>query len=353
LQVRIQLFLTAVLLALALAITLLMAQASLQAVSTLQQQQTFVAADDPSSIGSWMTLPYIAQVYHVPENDLYHALHLQRVRQDQQTPLSGLALGSHRSVKALIIEVQVTIQIYRNFHPPQGGELLSSLLSWLVTCFEQSGYPLLWLIVFVASVGAPVPVSLLLLAAGAFAALGDFHLGVLTFMSVSASVCGDSTGYAIGRRFGRKALGWIEQRSWSGATSSRTIARSRAAFQRRGGWAVFLSRFLFSALGGTINLVAGTEHYPYQRFLLYDALGETIGALLPLALGYVFGASWEDLGDLLSTVSGFVLALVFTGFLLIRLLTLLQRLKALDGEQRDSFASPQLQRTQKETVTVR
>ncbi len=352
-HVRIQVLLTAVLLALALGLTLLTAQASVQAVSTWQQQQTVVAADDPSSVGSWMTLPYIAQVYHVPENDLSHALHLQGVRQDQQTPLSGLALGSHRSVKALMIEVQVTIQIYRNFHPPQGAELLSSLLTWLVTWFEQSGYPILWIIVFLASVGAPLPVSLLLLAAGAFAALGDFHLGLLTCMTVSASVCGDSTGYVIGRRLGSKALDWIEQRSCSPAPSSRTIARSRAAFQRRGGWAVFLSRFLVSALGGTINLVAGTEHYPYQRFLLYDALGETIGALIPLALGYVFGASWEDLGDLLSTVSGFVLALLFTSFLLLRLLTLLQRLKALDSEPRDSFASSQLQSTQKETVTVR
>ena len=352
LHVRIKLILTAILSILALVITMLTAQATVEAFSNFQQQRAFVASDDPRSIRSWMTLPYIAHVYHVPENTVYHSLHLQGVRQQQQTTLSGLALRYHRSVNDLIIDVQLTIQIYRNLHPPKGGEKLSWLLTLLVTWFQQYGYPVLWLIDFVASAGTPLPVGLLLLAGGAFAALGDFNIGFLAFITISASVCGDSSGYVIGRSLGGKALDWIEQRRWYRATSSRTIARSRAYFRRWGGWAIFLSRFLFSALGGTINMVAGADRYPYPRFLLYDAIGETIGAIIPLSLGYVFGASWEDIGDLLSTSSGFVLALLFTCFLTIRLIRMVQRLKAIAG-QHNQLAPQQQPVTPKTTVKPR
>jgi hypothetical protein len=44
--------------------------------------------------------------------------------------------------------------------------------------------------------------------------------------------------------------------------------RSRAYFKLRGGWAVFLSRFLFSALGGVINLLAGV--FSLEQALVVD-----------------------------------------------------------------------------------
>lgn len=78
-----------------------------------------------------------------------------------------------------------------------------------------------------------------------------------------------------------------------------TVAR-HTHFKRRGAWAIVMSRFLFSALGGTINVIAGADSYPYRRFVLYDVAGETLGAIIPLALGYAFGATWEDVGDLLT-----------------------------------------------------
>src|SRR5205085_1765809 len=77
--------------------------------------------------------------------------------------------------------------------------------------------------------------------------------------------------------------------------------------------------FLFSALGAVINLVAGADPYPYHRFLLYDAVGETLGSLIPLILGYAFGASWEAMGNLLATFSAFVLTLIVVLLLTLRL----------------------------------
>src|SRR5579859_6044952 len=130
-------------------------------------------------------------------------------------------------------------------------ENVNNLLPILLSLLQNYGYLALWITVFVAAVGLPIPITLVLLAAGAFAALGDFNIALLFIISFSALVCGDNVGYLIGRRWGSKALNWVEHsKSWNRLIPPKTLVRSRYYFQHRGGWAIFLSRFLFAALGG-------------------------------------------------------------------------------------------------------
>ncbi|TMD57646.1 MAG: hypothetical protein E6I93_02390 [Chloroflexi bacterium] len=198
---------------------------------------------------------------------------------------------------------------------------MSIFLSTLLNSLQSYGYPALWLSIFVAAVGLPLPIGLVLLAAGAFAALGDFNVIVLALIATSASVAGDCLGYLIGRLLGSKPLEWLEQsRSGKRFISPRTVARSRLYFKRRGGWAIFLSRFLFSALGGIINLLSGIELFPFRYFLFCDIPGEAVGVVIPLALGFAFGASWEAVGDVLGAFSLFVVGLLLVIVLLIRLI---------------------------------
>jgi membrane-associated protein len=204
---------------------------------------------------------------------------------------------------------------------------MNTLLQILITSLQAYGYPVLWLIVFVASVGAPLPTSLVLLAAGAFAALGDFDIALLIVITVTASVCGDSLGYFIGRSWGSKVLIWLERPGRRRLMSPATIARSRLSFNRRGAWAIFLSRFLFSALGGVINLIAGSELYPYRRFLPFDIAGQVLGAVIPLSLGYVFGVSWEAAGDILGAFSAFAFMFLLVIVLTVILVRSIQRSK--------------------------
>lgn len=198
---------------------------------------------------------------------------------------------------------------------------MSNLLSLLLTFLQSYGYLALWITVYVAAVGIPIPITLLLLAAGAFAALGDFNLALLFVISFSALICGDNTGFWIGRIWGSRALNWIERsKRWNRLIRPRRIAQSRQYFRHRGGWAIFLSRFLFSALGGIINLLSGSELYPYRYFLLFDSPGEALGAIIPLSLGFVFGASWEAVGDVLGYSSFLILSMLIVIVLVSRLI---------------------------------
>ncbi len=213
---------------------------------------------------------------------------------------------------------------------------MSNILSLLLTFLQSFGYLALWITVYVAAVGIPIPITLLLLAAGAFAALGDFNLVLLFVISFSASICGDNTGYWVSRIWGSRALNWIERsKKWNRFVPPQRIAQSRLYFRRRGGWAIFLSRFLFSALGGTINLLSGSELYPYHYFLLLDSPGEALGAIIPLLLGYVFGASWEAVGDILGYSSFLILSLLLVIVLVSRLIKNVRILKQANATNAD------------------
>jgi membrane-associated protein len=78
---------------------------------------------------------------------------------------------------------------------------MSSLLPLLLHWLHEYRYPMLWLTVFIAAVGIPLPISLVLLAVGAFAGYGDFNLALLIGVTITASSCGNDIGYFVGRRW--------------------------------------------------------------------------------------------------------------------------------------------------------
>src|SRR5690348_430940 len=108
---------------------------------------------------------------------------------------------------------------------PQVLVYMNSFLSFLLHGLHEYGYPVLWLIIFMAAVGLPLPASLVLLAAGVFAAHGDFNIALLIGITITASSCGDNVGYFIGRRWGSKTLHWLEQPRRIQLISARTITR--------------------------------------------------------------------------------------------------------------------------------
>ena len=180
--------------------------------------------------------------------------------------------------------------------------------AFFLDALQQYGYPALWLVVFTAAAGAPISGSFLLFAAGAFAAFGDFNIFILFLVALSAAVLGDNLGYFLGWRIGTPVLIWLERQKRFRFFSPRSLARSRAYFKRRTGWAVFITRFLIVVLGGPINFLAGAERYAYRKFLFWDISGQTLSVLISLGLGYVFAASWGEVENIFGAFSSFVLA---------------------------------------------
>jgi membrane-associated protein len=166
----------------------------------------------------------------------------------------------------------------------------------------------------------------MLLATGAFAALGDFNITSLLLTATSASVVGDAIGYWIGRKAGPPILSWLSTQKVLRFIKAQTVKRAEEHFRRRAGLAVFASRCLIPSLGGVINILAGAERYTFRNFLILDICGEAMSAALPLLLGFAFGASWEAIGKLMTQISTLILILSITIYLTILLIRTVRKM---------------------------
>jgi len=212
------------------------------------------------------------------------------------------------------------------------------LNAFFLSALQQYGYPALWLIIFIAALGAPISGNLLLYAAGAFVAFGDFNIFILFPVALSAAVLGDSLGYFIGRQVGTPLFSWLERQKRFKFISPSALARGREYFRRNTAWAIFITRFLLVALGGPINLLAGVEQYPYRNFLFWDASGQILGAAIPLGLGFVFAESWEEVAGIFGAFSGLLLAFLaafILTILLVRRIRLRRASRAIKFEEND------------------
>ena len=169
-----------------------------------------------------------------------------------------------------------------------------SITAYLFTAFTAYGLPVLFGIALIASVGLPLPTSLLLIAAGAFAAQGDLNVTWAIVLASSGAIIGDNIGYGIGRWGGRVS-------SWFGGKPR--LAEAATAVHRWGGAAIFLSRWLLSPLGSPVNLTSGMAAYPWPRFLLWDALGEVLWVILYMTFGWMFSDHMQALSVMLGDVT--------------------------------------------------
>ncbi|MCI0643390.1 MAG: VTT domain-containing protein [Chloroflexi bacterium] len=180
-----------------------------------------------------------------------------------------------------------------------------SLTDFLLTGMITYGAPALGLALLIGALGLPVPGTLFVIAAGAFARQGIIHWADSSGLGLLGAVLGDSASYAIGRF----AKGWVERRFGQSAVWQ----KAQTTFGRRGGLAIYLTRFLLTALAVPVNLIAGGSGYPFWRFLLYDVAGEVTWIVLFGGLGYLFGSQWEAINQFISDFSGLLVGVVAFG----------------------------------------
>jgi membrane protein DedA with SNARE-associated domain len=124
--------------------------------------------------------------------------------------------------------------------------------------------------------------------AGVLAYYGRLDLPVAFGAVILGAIAGDSIGYAVGRRWGRRLL----EGPLSRFIKPSHIERSEDAIRRRGGWAVLIGRFT-AALRVLVPGFAGMAGLPYRRFLLFNAIGGILWGTAFVLLGYLAGASWR------------------------------------------------------------
>lgn len=177
---------------------------------------------------------------------------------------------------------------------------------FLLTQVINYGTPLIGLILFLGALGFPVGASVVVIAAGAFGQQGILDVPTAALLGLIGAVAGDALSFGMGhyakdavqKRFGK----------------SPTWRNARVSFQKRAGLAVYLTRWLVTAVAIPTNLIAGGSGYKFSHFIVYDLAGEITWITLYGGLGYWFGSQWELVYDFISNFGGLILGLVIFVF---------------------------------------
>jgi membrane-associated protein len=129
-----------------------------------------------------------------------------------------------------------------------------------------------------------LPGDSLLFVAGAVAAGGALNAHLLVALLIAAAVLGNTANYAIGRWLGRTFF----TREGSRWLNPAHLAKAHAFYERHGGKAVVLSRFL-PIVRTYIPFVAGMAAMAPSRFTAYNVAGAVAWVGLLGYAGYFFG----------------------------------------------------------------
>jgi membrane-associated protein len=110
-------------------------------------------------------------------------------------------------------------------------------------------------------------------------------LAVVILCVFVAAFLGDQLGYLIGRRAGPA----IFERRESGVFSRKNVDRTQAFFDRFGGWAVTIARFV-GVVRTFAPVAAGVGKMNYLHFAGFNALGAAIWSTAVIGLGYALGS---------------------------------------------------------------
>ncbi len=149
-------------------------------------------------------------------------------------------------------------------------------------------YGILFAIVFAETglVITPVlPGDSLVFAVGAVAANPESGMNIWVAAAVLwvAAVLGDAVNYWVGNKLGAKVQGWFPR-----LVRKEHIERTRAFFERYGGKAIIIARFV-PIVRTFAPFVAGIGSMHYGRFTFYNLLGATLWIGLILPCGWYFG----------------------------------------------------------------
>lgn len=164
-------------------------------------------------------------------------------------------------------------------------------------------------------VGLVVPGDTIVLVA-ATAVDGPEQYVALLVAVIVGSLCGESLGFLIGRWFGPK----IQHSALGSRIGASNWQRAANYVDRRGGIAVFVSRFL-PVLHSLVPVTVGISTMPYRRFLAWTAPACVLWAAGYVTFGSVAAVSYRELASSLQ-FAGYifvgVVALFVVGVLVVK-----------------------------------
>lgn len=172
-------------------------------------------------------------------------------------------------------------------------------------------------------IGLIVPGDTIVLVASTGVEGGVQYIALVIAVIVGA-LCGESIGFALGRYFGPK----IRASRLGRRIGERHWVRAENYLNRRGGIAVFLSRFL-PVLHSLVPVTVGMSTMRYRKFIAWTAPACVLWAFAYVTVGSAAAGSYREVSSRLHN-AGYIFVAVIAVFILLVILgkKLLERSEA-------------------------
>ena len=187
------------------------------------------------------------------------------------------------------------------------------MLHWLhalLPHIPHYGYVLVFIVVFLNNLGAPLPGETILLGAGFILGKSAGSLWEPMVAGTAACFLGGSCAFWLGRSLGQSGL---ERIHWLHLTPKRLKWPERF-FKRHGAKAVFIARFIALFPPVAANLLAGIAKMPWRIYLFYNLTGSAAYTASYILIGYFFVKQWKRLEAWLGPTA---LYLILTGLVIL------------------------------------
>jgi membrane protein DedA with SNARE-associated domain len=178
-------------------------------------------------------------------------------------------------------------------------------------------YLLVGFVIGIESLGIPMPGEIVLVAAALLSSHHELAVSPvwIAVAGIIGAITGDSIGFLIGHRYGRRLFDWLG-RKFPQHFGPSHLAFAERIFTKYGVFAVFFGRFV-AILRTFAGPLAGTLKMPYGKFLAANALGGICWAGGTTAAIYYLGVVAEKVlsqfawvGLAAAVVAGVVIAIV-------------------------------------------
>lgn len=163
----------------------------------------------------------------------------------------------------------------------------------LIELIKAVGYLGLFGIVFAETgllVGFFLPGDSLLFTAGILAAEGYLDITILLIVMSGAAIIGDSTGYAIGKKFGPKVF----SKENSILFNRSHLEKAKKFFDKHGPKTIIIARFV-PIIRTFAPTLAGVGNMGYYKFLSYNIFGGLLWIFSITLLGYWLGLKVDNI----------------------------------------------------------
>jgi membrane protein DedA with SNARE-associated domain/membrane-associated phospholipid phosphatase len=153
--------------------------------------------------------------------------------------------------------------------------------------------------------GVVFPGEIAVILGGVLAFQHRVDLGAVIAVAVVGAVAGDTVGYLVGRRWGRRMLHGSLRRF----VKAHHLDQAEAFLARHGGKAVFFGRWT-AALRALIPGLAGMSGVHYRTFAIWNVLGGGLWAATFVLVGFVAGEGWRKVEEIAKRASLVLLLIV-------------------------------------------